>query len=402
MAIYTYKAKDASGLDVAGEIDASTDGQAVFLLKQKGLTPTKIKEKQKDIELSFLQSNKVKLKDISVFCRQFSTIVNAGVSIIQAIEIMKAQTESKELKKALDIVYEDVRKGKPLSDGMTTAKGAFPEFLISMVKVGELSGNLDDVMVRMAEYYEKDTKVRRKIKSAFSYPIAILAVTIVVVTFLIKVVVPSFVGMMDQNGSSLPLPTKILLGVSNAVQNQGLLILGIIILIVVACVMFAKSDTGIHFNAELVFKLPIIGKIMTKVVTSRFARTLAILLTSGLPIIQSIDILQGVVGNVRVSESLEKTKEDLKKGRGFAKPIGEIKYFPPMLSQMISIGEETGSLDDMLSKTADLYDEEVDAAIAQATTFIEPIIIIFLAVVVGFVIISMILPVFNMYDTMGQ
>jgi type IV pilus assembly protein PilC len=254
-------------------------------------------------------------------------------------------------------------------------------------------------MNRMADYYENDNKVRSKVKGAMTYPAAILSVTIIVVVFLIRNVVPTFVGMMDGSGTETPLPTKIVLGLSNALQANGLVMALVLIAIIIGIIVFAKNPQGKYFFDTLIFKLPILGQLNKKVITSRFARTLSILISSGLPIIQSIDILQNVIGNVRVSESLERTREELQKGKGFAKPISEVPYFHSMLHQMIAIGEETGSLDSMLIKTADMYEYEVEQAIQKAMTLMEPAIIVVIGAVVGFIVIAMILPVFSMYNS---
>lgn len=348
-----------------------------------------------------LFAGKPKINDIAIFCRQFATIIQAGVSIMQALDLLIEQMNKPAMKNALVVVYEEVKKGKTFSEGLKATNGAFPEFLINMIKVGELSGNLDDVMNRMAEYYEKDTKVRRKVKGAFTYPIAILVVTIGVVIFLINNVVPTFVGMMSSSGGELPAPTQFILGLSKFMKNNGLISLVVVVAAVVGCVFWGKTPNGQRFFDGLVLKMPVIKGVMQKVLAARFARTMSILITSGIPIVQSLEILKSILGNKLVEDSLEKVSDDIKKGRGFAKPISEIPYFPRMLTQMIGIGEETGSLDTMLTKTADMYDDEVDSAITQATTLIEPMIIVVIGGVVGFVVLAMIMPVFSLYDSMS-
>jgi type IV pilus assembly protein PilC len=230
------------------------------------------------------------------------------------------------------------------------------------------------------------------------YPAAILGVTLIVVVFLVRNVVPTFVNMMNGSGAETPAPTKIVLALSNILQNHGFIMLLVLAAIVLGIIMFARTENGKYFFDTLIFKVPVLGPLNKKVITSRFARTMSILISSGIPIIQCIDILQSVVGNVRVTESLERTREELQKGKGFAKPISEVPYFHSMLHQMIAIGEETGSLDSMLVKTADMYEYEVEQAIQKAMTLLEPMIIVFIGAVVGFIVVAMILPVFGMYS----
>lgn len=345
---------------------------------------------------------KPKVKDIALFCRQFSTILEAGISLTRAMDIVISQTSNKVMVKALIEVSQGVKRGKALSEAMKMAGGRFPSFLVNMVAVGETSGNLDSIMKRMADYYEKDARVKRKVKSAMIYPVAILVVTLGVVIFLIKTIVPMFVDMFESSGAELPPPTKLLISLNKLIEQQGLLILLAFIIIIGVLIVWGKSPGGRHILHKLILNIPIIGKLMRKTISSRFARCMAILVNSGVSVVNAIEICQTIVGNLTVEEALEQAKSDIRRGRGFSGPIAEIKYFPKMLSQMISIGEETGSLDAMLSKTADMMDEDVEVAIERTMTLLQPIILVFVAVIVGTIVASIILPVMNMSSAVGD
>lgn len=398
---YTYKALDLSGRTVSGTMDAANESSIVNSLRGKGLLPLEVKQKiaSKDLNIDLFQ--KVTMKDIAVFCRQFSTIIGAGITVVNGLDILRQQTESKKLRDIIDKAFEEVQTGKSLSDTLRQYK-EFPLMFVNMVAAGEASGRLDEILQRMAVYYEKEYKLRRQIKSAMSYPAAIAILAVGVVIFLVTSILPTFVGMFQQFDAPLPLPTQIILGFSDSITRYWYVYIISIALIIYIVKRYTSSPEGRYKYAGLLFKLPVIGKINKKMVTSRFARTLSILLSSGVPVIQSMDILEKTITNAVVEAGISKCKDEIRKGVGMSKPISSIKVFPPMLIEMISIGEETGTLDEMLSKTAQFYDEEVDTMVAGLTSLIEPIIIVFLAVIVGFIVISIMLPIFNIYQYAGQ
>lgn len=398
---YKYKAIDASGRTISGKMDGTNEAFILQSLRGRGLYPVEVKQavQPKNINIELFQ--RVSLKDIAVFCRQFSTIISAGITVVNGLNILRQQTESKKLRSIIDKAFEEVQKGKSLSDTLRQYK-EFPVMFVNMVEAGEASGRLDEILLRMAIYYEKEYKLRSQIKSAMTYPAAISVLAVGVVIFLVTSILPMFVGMFDQFDAELPLPTRIIIGFSNSIISYWYIYFAAIAVLIVGIKKYIGTPEGRYKQAKLLFKLPIIGNINKKVVTSRFARTMSILLSSGVPVIQAMDILEKTITNAVVEYGINKTKDEIKKGTSISKPISSMNIFPPMLIEMISIGEETGTLDEMLSKTAQFYDDEVDMLVAGLTSLIEPIIIVILAVIIGFILISIMLPIFSIYQFAGQ
>lgn len=399
---YAYKVQDLSGKITRGIMNADSKKEVIDSLRNRGMYPIDINEKNaltKDIDFSKFE--KVTLKDISVFCRQFATIIEAGIPVVNSLDILRQQTENKKLKAIVASSFEEVQKGRALSSVLREHK-EFPLLFINMVEAGEASGQLENMLGRMADYYEKEFKLRNKIKSALTYPIAISVVAIAVVIFLVTSIIPIFTGMIVSGGGKIPLPTRMLLGISHGISHYWYIILLCIALIVYCISKYIHTADGRYRYHKFLLHAPIIGKIQNKIITSRFSRTLSILLTSGIPVIQAMDIVEKTVTNAVVERGIEKCKEEIKRGAGLSKPIANMGIFPPMLTQMASIGEESGEVDEMLKKVADFYDEEVDTAVGNMTSVIEPVIIVFLAVVVGFILIAMVMPMFDMYQYVAQ
>lgn len=401
MPVYQYEAKTTKGLFVKGTIDVANESAVIAALMKDNYFPVKIKEYKKSENLSLSSLKKVSIKDIAIFCKQFSVIITAGISIMRGLEIVKEQTENSKLKTALEEVFNDVQKGKNLSGAMAKHT-IFPSMLISMIEVGEAAGTLDKILERMSDYYDKEYKLNQKVKQALTYPSVVSIFAVIVVIFLVTKIIPIFVGILTSNGdNTLPLPTRIILGISYGITHRWWLILLIIAAIILGLKSAKKNSS---FNNKLDgFKLnmPIFGKINRKIITSRFARTFGILMGSGVPLFESLLICSRVIGNSVVSDALDSTREEIKKGSGIGVTLGKKKVFPVMLTQMIKIGEESGSLDNVLAKTAEFYDSEVETATNQLATLIEPLIIVVLGFVVGFIIISIILPMFQMYNSVG-
>lgn len=401
MTLYKYKAISEKGEVLEGYKEAQSEYDIIRMLKNNNCYPIAIKE-DVDIESrKFVFSKKVNKKDISVFCRQFYTMLNAGIGIVNCLDILEKQVENKRLKKAIMELYEDVQRGMTLSEGMKKQKNIFPILLINMVEAGEVSGNLDVLMERMAIHYEKEYKIENKVKNALVYPVLLSIVSIAVVTFLIVVVMPTFVGMFETSGSMLPAPTRILLAISDFISSYWYLLIAGLIFAMVGIMYFSKTAKGRQFFDRLKLNFPGIKKVNIKIITSRFTRTLSTLLSSGIPLLQSMDIVKRVVGNVIVSEKLDVAKESIRKGIPISKAIKDTNVFSPMVDSMIKIGEESGALDDILYKTADYYDEEVETSMQRMTTLLEPIMIIFMALIIGFIVISMTLPMFDMINTIN-
>lgn len=401
MPLYEYEARSYDGRIVKGKMEANDDIAVTTSLRQQRFYPVSIRLSNAGLNKDLGANKRVPIKDISIFCRQFSVVITSGISIMRGLEIVKQQTENKKLVVVLNEVFEDVQKGKTLSAAMGK-HNAFPDMLINMIEVGEASGTLDKIMERMAVYYDKEYKQSQKIKQAVTYPIVICIVAVLVVAFLVTKVIPTFVTMLTSNGSTtLPLPTRIVLGVSSFARNQWYIIVILVVGIVVGFRSYGKTQEGRFKIDNVKLNMPVFGKIYRKIVTSRFARTFGILMASGVPLLQSIAICSNIVGNVVVRGVLDEGKEDIKKGSTIGDTLSKSGVFPIMLTQMIKIGEESGSLDDVLTKTSDFYDNEVETATAQLTTMIEPVIIVVLGVVVAFIIISILLPMFQMYEALG-
>ncbi|HHV73761.1 MAG TPA: type II secretion system F family protein [Thermoanaerobacterium sp.] len=404
MPTYTYKARDMDGNLITGTMELDTLSSCVDSLKQKNYYILDVKEKveKKDIFESINSSRKVKVKDIAVFCRQFSVLINAGISIVASLATLSEQVENKRLKRALNDVYEDVQKGKTLSESMRKHPDVFPMLLFNMIEAGEVSGTLDKVLNEMAEHFEKENNLNQKIKSALAYPAIVSIVAVLVVVFLVTNVLPTFVGMFKNAGAQLPTPTLILLGLSDSIAHYWYVYLGNIVFLIFLLLRIMKTDRGKELFDFLLLKMPIFGPLNVKIITSRFTRTLSTLIGSGIPLMESLSVVEKVVGNAVVANGLKKAEEEIKRGNGLALPLKKIDIFPPMVIQMIKVGEDSGSLDSILRKTADFYDSEVDTAVSQMTTLIEPLIIVFLASIVGFIVVSIVMPMFQMYNFIGQ
>ncbi|WMM26945.1 type II secretion system F family protein [Tissierella sp. MB52-C2] len=397
--IYKYKAVSQTGETIEGFFEGEEESDVLAMIKGNNYIPISI---ERDIESDAkidLFSKKVKKKDLAVFCRQFYTMLDAGIGIVKCLEILEKQSQNKALIKALSGVYESVQKGFTLSESMRKHKKVFPGLLINMVQAGEVSGNLDTIMERMAVHFEKENKLENKIKSAMIYPIILSIVSIGVVIFLLIAVMPTFIGMFESSGQALPLPTQILLNISNWLTEFWYLFLGGVILAVAGLILYKETPSGRITLDTIKLKIPVVKDTNVKIITSRFTRTLSTLMSSGIPLLESIEVVGRVVGNKVVENRLEKSMEDIRKGATLSNAVSETRIFPPMVDSMIKVGEESGALDDILYKTADFYDDEVEVALQRLTTLMEPIMLIVMALIIGFIVIAMAIPMFDMVNT---
>lgn len=397
--IYRYKAVSQDGEMIEGYFEGNEKSDVLAMLKGNNYLTVSI---EKDIEAEAqidIFSSKVKKKDLAVFCRQFYTMLDAGIGIVKCIEILEKQSENKNLIKALGALYENVQKGFTLSEGMKKHPKVFPALLINMIEAGEVSGNLDTIMERMAIHFEKENKLENKIKSALIYPIALAVVSIAVVIFLLVAVMPTFIGMFESSGQALPVPTQVLLNISNWLTNFWYIFIVIVVGMIAGFGTFRQTPIGRNFLDTLKLKIPIVKDTNVKIITSRFTRTLSTLISSGIPLLQSIDVVAKVVGNKVVHDRLAIAAENVRKGVALSRAINEMGVFPPMVDSMIKIGEESGSLDDILYKTADFYDDEVEVALQRMTSLMEPLMLVVMAVVIGFIVIAMAMPMFDMVNT---
>lgn len=397
--IFKYKAITPSGQMVEGFQEAPSQADVVAMLKGNNNTILSV---ERDIESDSrveLFSKKVKKKDLAVFCRQFYTMIDAGLGIVKCLDILGIQTENKTLRAAIISVNEDVQKGLILSEAMKNHPKIFPTILISMVGAGEVSGNLDAIMERMAVHFEKENKIEAKIKSSMIYPMVLAIVSVVVVIFMLVAVLPTFIGMFEGSGTALPGPTQILLDLSASLRTYWYAYGTVSVFLIAGIIVFKNSKEGTYFFDGLKLKIPVLKTTVAKIVTSRFTRTLSTLMSSGIPLIQAMEVVAKVVDNSVVEERLLKSIESIRKGIPLSRAVKQVDIYPPMVDSMIKIGEESGALDDILFKTADFYDQEVDEAITRATSLIEPLMIVVMAVMIGFIVIAMYLPMFDVMNT---
>ncbi|MCC5911471.1 MAG: type II secretion system F family protein [Clostridiaceae bacterium] len=400
MPIYKYEAVLQQGKKIKGKYEGKSEEEVLQVIRQQRAIPITIKEVIEKNSITEIELfNPVSIKDLAIFCRQFYTMLNAGVAIITCLDILRQQTNNKKLKRILGEVYENVQKGMTFSEALKKHTEVFPELLINMTEAGEASGNLDTIMDRMASHYEKEHKINNKIKGAMVYPIILSVVSVMVVIFLLTFVMPTFMSMFTGSGVELPMPTRVLLAISDGLQRYWYIFLLGLVSIIAGGQYYLKTSAGKWTVSKIKLNIPIVKDTTIKVITSRFARTLATLISSGVPLIQSLEIVAKIVGNKVVEKGINEAKEEISKGYNLSKPIQEMGIFPPMLYSMIQVGEESGVLDTILEKTANFYDEEVEIAIQKMTTLIEPIMIVVMALLIGFIVISMVLPMFDMMNT---
>ncbi len=396
MPFFIYKAKNRAGRKIKGEIEAPSIELAQNALQRKGYTEIKVKPKPKDIfEGTFLEG-KVTPRDMVVFSRQFATMINAGVPILQALNVMAEQTENKKLKRKLYEIRNDVEGGSSLFEAMSKHKDVFDDLYINMVDAGEVGGVLDVVLDRLAGYIEKAAALKSKVKGAMVYPAVVVTVAILVITIIMIFVIPTFSKMFSDMGAALPLPTQIVINLSNWFKsNIGYLFLGSILFIVIFRILYRKVEKFKIFIDRTILFMPVFGPLIRKVAVARFSRTFSTMISSGVPILQALDIVAKTSGNKTVELGVLEAKKSIAEGQTLSEPLEDTGVFPPMVIHMISIGETTGALDTMLEKVADFYDDEVDVAVSTLTSLIEPIMIVFLGVVVGGLVISLYLPIFK-------
>ncbi len=403
LASYLYEVADSTGKHKKGTIEANTIEQATYQLKNEGYIITSIREAgmlEKDIQIG--GNKKLTPRDLSVFCRQFEGILAAGVTVINALDMLHEQAEHPTLKKALYNVKVAIQKGETLAGAMGEEDRAFPDIMVNMVAAGEASGNLEIAFERLAVQFEKSARLNSMVKKAMIYPVAIVFVAIVVVIIMMTVVVPKFSAMFAGMGEELPMATKIVVAISDYILNNYLVLIIAVVAIVIVWKLFASSEYGIHFNARMMMKLPLFGNLTLKSACAGLARTLSTLMASGMSLIEAIDITAKTMKNVIIKESLMEAKEEVTKGMPLSAPLYEAGIFPVLICQMIKIGEETGNLESMLDRLADYYDEEVENATQALSAAMEPAIICVLAVLVGGIVAAVYSPILTMYQSVGS
>jgi type IV pilus assembly protein PilC len=396
---YTYKVRDRRGTMVTGEIVGESQDLVLAKLREQHYIPLEVKAKKSGLQREFrILPQKAKLKDLAVFSRQFATMVNSGLPLLRTLAILEQQTESKYLSKVVGEMRLDVEKGISLSAAMAKHPRAFNNLYVSMVRAGETAGTLDSVLLRLSDTLEREVSLRRQIKSAMTYPIVVASLVVLILTAMLLFVVPTFKDLYQQLGGTLPLPTRILITISDVVKKYFLIVIAVIVAIVWLLRRWLKTEKGRMAFDRFKLRVPIFGSLFHKTALSRFARTLSVLNRSGVPILQSLEIVQETVNNAVVATAVKDLAEGVKEGESLATPLSRHKVFPPMVVQMMSVGEETGALDTMLEKVANFYDEEVAAAVESLTALIEPVMIAVVGGAVGAIVIALYLPTFKIFE----
>jgi len=399
---YKYRGTNRAGSSVSGVMTANSKAELQNLLKRQQITPTKMSEKGKEFNMPTFGGG-VNAKELAIFTRQFSVMIDAGLPLVQCLEILASQQENKFFQKVLTTTRSMVEGGSTLSTAMRASPKVFDGLYVNMVEAGETGGILDIILQRLSTYIEKNVKLQRAVKSALVYPVGVLTVAGGVITLLLWKVVPIFATLFTGLGVTLPLPTKIVIALSNFIGSYfGLLILVAIIGGVVGLKVWYGTPQGKFILDTIVLKLPVLGILMRKIAVARFTRTLGTLISSGVPILEGLDITAKTSGNAVVERALQKVRKALEEGKSLTEPLKESNVFPGMVTQMIAVGEQTGAMDAMLQKIADFYEEEVDAAVKDLLTALEPVMIVFLGVVVGGVVISMYLPLFSLIGKLAD
>jgi len=402
MQVYIWEGKTRQGKIQKGEIEAVSEPAVRMQLGRQKITPSKIKAKPKDLfeNIAFFQP-KVTENDLVIFTRQFSTMIDAGLPLVQALDILSSQQDNKTFKKILVQIKGDIEGGATFTDALKKHTNLFDELYVNLVAAGEVGGILDSILNRLAGYIEKTMKLKKKVKGAMVYPISILGVAVIVVVVLLLFVIPVFQKMFAEFGAALPAPTQIVIKISEILKSSIIYIAGSLFVLGVAFKKFHNTEKGKTIIDDFVLKLPVFGPLIRKAAVAKFTRTLGTMISSGVPILDGLDITAKTAGNKTVERSIYYTKAGISEGRTIAEPLAESKVFPPMVVRMIAVGEATGALDAMLGKIADFYDDEVDAAVDTLTAMLEPMLMVFLGVVLGGLVIAMYLPIFKMAAAIG-
>ena len=401
MAVFNYKVVDKNGKNKKGTIEAPNRDGAEKKLKADGYAIMSLTEQNSPFSGGLIKK-KVKSKDLAVFCKQFSAVIRAGVTIISALELMGDQIENKTLQRAVTDAKTYVEKGGTLADALRVNSEVFPPIMINMVAAGELSGNLEVCLDRLTEHFEKDNALSAKIKGAMTYPIVVFIVMIIVVIVVMVMVIPNFSSMFAEMGTQLPLATRIMVAASNFIIHKWWLLIIIVAAIVVGCKAFKRSSVGEQLFANMAIKMPIFGNLTIKSACSRFARTMSTLMASGISMIDAVEQVAKMMDNKIIRDGLLDAKTQVAKGIPLSKPLKDMEMLPPMLSAMTKIGEETGDIEEMLSKVADYYDEEVEEATNKLTAAMEPLIMVVLACIVGMIVAAVYGPIMSMYSALDQ
>jgi len=401
MPIFKWEGKTLKGVIKKGEMEAATEGAIRIHLRQQNIIPTKIAAKAKEFTLSLPFGKKVPQRSIAIFTRQLATMIDAGLPLVQSLEILASQQDNKVFKGILREIREDVEGGSTFAGALKKHPSVFNDLYTNLVVAGEEGGILDNILNRLAAYIEKAEALKKKVKSALVYPSVIVAVAIAVVAILMIFVIPVFETMFSSAGQQLPLPTLIVVTISKFVRKYVLIVIPAIILGIFLLRKYHHTENGKTIMDRILLKAPVFGDLFRKIAVARFSRTLGTLVSSGVPILDGLNIVSKTAGNKVIETAILNARASIREGETIAEPLGRSNIFPPMVIQMISVGESTGALDSMLTKIAEFFEDEVDVAVGNLTSMLEPLLMIFLGVVIGGVVIAMYLPIFQMASAVG-
>ena len=403
MDVYVWEGRSRKGTMERGELSAANEAAVRLALRRQQIQAIKIEAKPKDVlrGLKFSRRKKVKEKDIVIFTRQFATMIDAGLPLVQCLEILASQQDNATLKEILLKVKADVEAGSTFADALRKHPSVFNELYCNLVTAGETGGILDTILNRLAAYIEKSMNLKKKVKGAMVYPIAVLVIAMVVVIGMLVFVIPVFQKMFADMGGTLPAFTQMVINLSDFMRRYFLLVGAILVALYFVFQRYYKTENGQETVDNYLLKLPIFGSLIRKVAIAKFTRTLGTMLSSGVPILEGLDIVARTSGNKIIEKAILKTKMSIGEGKTIAEPLAASGVFPPMVVQMISVGESTGALDSMLSKIADFFDDEVDAAVANLTSLLEPLLMVFLGGAIGAIVVAMYLPIFQMASILG-
>ena len=400
MPTFKYVAKETTGKTVSGVLEYSDKALLIDALRKKGLVIISIQETAKRKAVFF--GGKVKLEEIVIFSRQLATMVDSGIPLVQALDILFEQVEKSVFKNVLAKVRDDIETGSSLSDALGRHPSIFSVLYINMVKAGESSGALDDILDRLATYLEKANTLQRKVKSSLVYPAVVITMAILITLVMLLKVIPTFKGIFSMLGGTLPLPTRILIMVSDTIRNMFIYVVAGLSVFIYALRRYMKTRQGRENFDRLLLSMPVLGQLFRKVAVAKFTRTLSTLVKSGVPILVSLEIVGKTAGNTVIEKAVENVRNGIREGENIADPLAKSGAFPPMVVRMIKVGEQTGQLEKMLTKIADFYEDQVDVAVSGLTSLIEPLIISFLGIVIGGIVIAMFLPVFKLTEIVAH
>ncbi len=401
MPIYKWEGKTAKGVIKKGEMEGPNEAAIRIHLRQQNIVPTKLSSKGKEIRFSLPFRKKVKQRAVAIFTRQLATMIDAGLPLVQSLEILSAQQEDKVFKNIIREIREDVEGGSTFAGSLKKHPVTFNELYTNLVVAGEEGGILDTILTRLANYIEKSEALKKKVKSALIYPATIVGVAVIVVAILMIFVIPVFENLFKSSGQTLPLPTLVVVTLSKLIKKYVVIFIAAMILLVFLFRKYYQTQNGKAVVDHLLLKLPVFGSLLKKIAVARFSRTLGTLVSSGVPILDGLSIVSRTSGNKTIEAAILNARSSIREGETIAEPLSRSGIFPPMVIQMIAVGESTGALDSMLSKIAEFYEEEVDIAVANLTSLLEPFLMVFLGVVIGGVVISMYLPIFSMASAIG-